>query len=351
MVRWLRVVVAVWVVGSVLGLQGVSADAGGGRGSVSFVVDNDLFDGLRRDGQYTSGLQVAWLSGEAGVPQRLGWVADWLETLNRGADSHSWGLALGQNIYTPDRVFWVPPDPDDRPYAGWLYGAVNVAVRSDARLTSFEVQLGVVGPSARGQEAQRFWHDLFGDLAPRGWDFQLRDEPGLNLIMTHMGRVRLSEGSNRPGGLAVDAVPSLTAGIGNVQTFLGTGVLFRVGTNLWADFGPPMIRPPVSGAGSQVARSGRGWYVFAGVEGRAVARDIFLDGNTFRSGPRVEKKSLVRDVRLGFALVFRRGSITYSHCFRSLEFDGQARPFRYGSVIVTIHGKNGGRPAPGAGMR
>ena len=342
MVRWL--VVAVGLCSA--GLPGFprAAEAGeGGGGTLSLLVDNDWFHDKRKDGQYSSGVQLNWQSAGGDVPRWLDPVARRLARFDEGDTTPGWGLALGQNIYTPDNTFWVPPDPRDRPYAGWLYGAVNVALRSAERVTSVELQVGVVGPWALGREAQNVWHDLVGERRARGWAYQLRDEPGVNVVVTRLARFRWLTPGDRHSRLAADAIPSVTVSAGNVQTFLGTGLLLRVGTNLAADFGPAMIRPSASGAGSRTGGGGRGWYVFAGVEGRAVARDIFLDGNTFRSGPGVERKPFVGDLRVGFSLVFRRFGLTYSHGVRTREHAGQADSFQFGSVIVSV--RTGGRSA------
>ncbi|MGV0035924.1 MAG: lipid A-modifier LpxR family protein [Candidatus Azotimanducaceae bacterium WSBS_2022_MAG_OTU7] len=51
---------------------------------------------------------------------------------------------------------------DDRPYAAWLFMGLGYQTRAQDQLDTIEVQLGVVGPAAYGQEAQDFIHDLRG---------------------------------------------------------------------------------------------------------------------------------------------------------------------------------------------
>jgi lipid A 3-O-deacylase len=169
------------------------------------------------------------------------------------------------------------PDPDDRPYAAWLYGAVNLSSATATSLSRLEVQLGVVGPAALGEEAQNTVHRINRGQEARGWDFQLDNEPGVNVIASRIWRF------NRPlaDGFQVGLMPSVVASLGNVRAHAAAASTVRVGWGLDHDFGPPRIRPSV--AGSAFVEPGHGWggYVFAGVEGRAVARDLFLDGNTF----------------------------------------------------------------------
>jgi hypothetical protein len=79
-----------------------------------------------------------------------------------------------------------------------------------------------------------------------------------------------------------------------------------------------------------------GWYLFAGVDGRIVGRDIFLDGNTFQDSRSVDKKRLVGDASLGAALLFPWGRLSYVHTFRSEEFDGQDSFAEFGSVNLSV---------------
>jgi lipid A 3-O-deacylase len=43
----------------------------------------------------------------------------------------------------------------------------------------------------------------------------------------------------------------------------------------------------------QTPKGGFGWCLFASFEGRAVARNIFLDGNTFTDSHSIDKKTFV----------------------------------------------------------
>jgi hypothetical protein len=78
-------------------------------------------------------------------------------------------------------------------------------------------------------------------------------------------------------------------------------------------------------------------YLFAATEGRAVGRNIFLDGNTFKDSHSVDKETLVYDWEVG--LVVRRGRFAFSYrvVSRSPEFVLQEEPQRYGSVSLTVY--------------
>lgn len=311
-----------------------SADDPDPSGTFSFTLDNDLFGDTDR--YYTNGFQFAWRSPTDTVPTWLAVAGQATTPLLPTGGVLRWGLAFGQEIYTPEDILREVPDPDDRPYAAWLYGAVSLSAYTDTSFAAAELQAGVVGPSALGEQVQNTVHGLNGGDLAEGWDAQLDDEPGLNLVFTRLWRYHWALDPDAPGGYAVGIVPSLDASLGNVRTHGSAGLLVRAGRNLDADFGPPRLRPSIGGS-TFVQPEGRwGWYAFAGAQGRAVVRDIFLDGNSFTDGPRVDRKPLVAEASLGAALVFPSGRLSYAQTFRSETFVGQETSSEFGSITLTL---------------
>jgi len=302
------------------------------RGSLTFSYENDTLGGSDR--YYTSGLQLAWRSPSAELPSILTGLDQRLDFL-LGPGTLRWGLGLGHQIYTPRDTLTRTPDPRDRPYAGYLFGALVLQRQEANALSTFEVQAGVIGPSALGEFVQNNVHDLIRDDSANGWDRQLKDEPALNVVFERIARsVPVALGS-----WEADLLLSGAASLGNVATYAGAGLALRVGQGLEADFGAPRIRPAL--VGSQFfqppAGSDFGWYAFAGLNGRAVARDIFLDGNTFRDGPSVDRRPLVGDLSAGLVVHWRGVRLAYSQVFRTEEFYGQRGGAQsFGSVGVTF---------------
>jgi hypothetical protein len=111
--------------------------------------------------------------------------------------------------------------------------------------------------------------------------------------------------------------------------------MLRLGHNLQADWGPPRIAPALQGSDFQdVERFA--WYLYGGGEVRAVARNLFLDGNSFHSGPSVSKKALVGDVNVGAALLFPHIRVTAGYTLHSKEFHGQKGDDEIGSITVSF---------------
>jgi hypothetical protein len=298
--------------------------------TLSLSIENDSLVGA--DQYYTSGVQIAWRSASANLPGPLEWLNRQLAPF-MGPGQLRWGLAAGQNIFTPADTLRRDPDPRDRPYAGYLYGAASLARDSGSSLTGFELQLGVVGPAALGEQAQNNLHRLINTDTYNGWDHQLKDEPVIAAIGQRLWRVPLTD----VAGLQLEALPSVTLGLGTVQTYAGAGGVLRIGQGLEADYGPPRIRPALAGANFFQPRSDAfGWYIFAGAEGRAVARDIFLDGNTWRDSRSVDRIPWVGDFQAGFAVIWRGVRLSYTQVWRSKEFEGQPQAAQFGSVSVSF---------------
>jgi hypothetical protein len=300
-------------------------------GTYFFLLENDTFSG--RDRFYTNGFLFGWRSPSYNPPDWLAALTDRPSLLFPAGGTARWGLAFGQKKFTPEDTLARNPDPDDRPYAGWLYGALTLASYTAREFGSLELQLGMIGPAALGEQVQNNTHDLLNIDRALGWDAQIKDEPGLNLVLNRQWRLNQPLGE---GGLQYGFVPSLAASLGNVQTYAAAGLMLRVGTELEADFGPPRARPVSAGSVFFQPTERWGWYGFVAVEGRAVARDITLDGNTWRDSRSVEREPLVGDASLGIAVLFPRARLTFTYTMRSKEFETQREGSQFGSLSLAV---------------
>lgn len=312
-------------------------------GILTFTTENDRYAIPPTDRHYTNGLRLSWLSPPTrGIPEAVTRFTDWPSLLFLGREwvpkSRRWAVIAGHSIFTPKDTEATGLVANDRPYAGWFYfGASLNTVREDATTgeatqDTVELDLGIVGPYAGGEEVQNTWHDIIGVERARGWDNQIHTEPGAMVTFERKWRT----GSvDLPFGLEVDAIPSVTFTGGNVLTAAAAGATVRIGDSLATDFGPPRIRPSLPGYESFERTGGFGWYLFAGAEGRAVAHNIFLDGNTFRSSHSVDRNVLVGDFQLGLTVFIGRARISLTHVIRTEEFAGQPQPDRFGSISVS----------------
>lgn len=325
-------------------------------GEVRIYAENDFFNPFteQTDRYYTQGLRVEWLRPEEksdahflpGITH-----ADWCSLVcgNGFREGNvNTGHAIGQNMYTPEDISIAAPQPNDRPWAGLLYGSriarISYLERSlkAQRQDRIEVTLGVVGPASLAGVTQIEFHRLIGADRPNGWDNQLRNEPVLQLRYDTALRWPRKEGGN------ADIIPRARANLGNALISLEADVTMRIGRNL-SGFGAQAIPPPASPppapetmTGRTHALMGRRWpasfnlFLRGGI--KAVAHNITLDGNSFaRNDIRIDRTPFVPEIAAGFEVnLIGNFWLTYQFIHRGSEFrrrNGRAAPAQeFGSL-------------------
>ena len=302
------------------------------HGIFTFQAENDAASTLAEnsDRYYTSGLKLGYTTGTTGVPA-------FLSNFGRSV----WGdgvqrisFDLSQSIFTPRNTQENPPNPRDRPYAGYLRLSGALIHDSDAARSVLGISLGVVGPSALARQVQNGFHDIIGDRETKGWSSQLKDEPAIELLAERTWRLPVTS----VGPLEVDTLPALTMGVGTVRDYVQGGASVRVGQGLGSDFGVTRIRPGLSGNDPYTPTRPLAWYVFAGVDGQAIARDVFLDGSTFRSNsPHVSKLPYLGEVQAGLAVMLYGVRLSYTQVWQTQSFYGQKGGwFSFGSFAAGV---------------
>ncbi len=313
-------------------------EAPGRHWTFSVFFENDLF--ADTDRRYTNGVKLAWVSPDLteyrDSPRLPAWshaLINRLPFINEPGLQRNIAVSIGQNMYTPSDTTRSDLIPDDRPYAGWLYGSVAFHNRTRAWLDVIEVQGGFVGPLSFAQQAQDLVHGVRGIAKARGWDNQIKNEPGLNIIWERKWRLA-AFGLGQ--GLGADLLAHAGGSLGNVSTYLNAGGEVRAGWNLPVDFGTALIRASgVTDAPVTGARRRPGVHFFASMDTRAVGRDIFLDGNTFADSHSVDKKRYVADLAAGVSLVYGNFKLSLSKVVRTREFRGQNDNQRFGSIALS----------------
>lgn len=296
----------------------------------SLSADDDIVAGSDR--YYTGGFALTWVPTSQPPPEWAVYLArsiPWIQ----GASVVRPVYALGQSVFTPRDITLANPPLDDRPYAGWLWGAIGLDVETERQSDQLSLTLGVVGPASLAEQIQSAIHRITRSPAPQGWETQLHDEFGVALTYQHAWR---GLASGTLAGLPFDLLPYVGGAVGNVSTYANAGLTVRWGTGLSSDFGPLRIRPGPPGSAFFVPASATAWYVFAGLDGRAVARNIFLDGNTFQDSRNVDKNPLVGDLEAGVEITWQDVRLSYTQVFRTREFKTQGASARFGALSVSV---------------
>lgn len=320
--------------------------------TLNLYFENDLF--AETDQNYTNGIRFSLVS-----PDLKDYVDDpnlyrWLRSINKRltffhgspdkADQLQRNLvfSIGQTIYTPQNINHTDIDENDRPYAGWLYTSFAYHTKDQEQLDTLELQIGIVGPAAQGQEIQDFFHDLRDFEKFQGWDNQLENELGLLMLYEHKHKLLNNTYRNRQFGY--DLITHLGGAIGNVGTYVNFGGEFRFGWLIPNDFGTSAVRPGGDNSAPDAIWDPRklsdgrwGLHFFASFDARLVAHDIFLDGNTFEDSHSIDKKNMVGDLALGVSTVYKGVKISFARVFRSKEFKQQDDSHAYGSLSLSFN--------------
>ncbi len=312
-------------------------------GALTFYFENDAFGGTDQD--YTNGARISWTSpslNKFGDDSTAGGIAGFFDDApGTGGSEYTRNVAvsIGQSLFTPVDTQNPNYIPTQRPYAGWLYTGLGLVWKTPRVKNTLVFNIGVIGPWAMGEQTQHAVHQSLGQRSPRGWDNQLKNEVGVTASYERKWRFRSNPEGN---GLACDFLPYVGATLGNVYTLADVGGEYRLGYNLPDDFGTGAISDssttptPVEGPGAKFWARRLGAHLFARAEGRAIARNIFLDGNTFRSSASVEKNIFVADLSLGFAVNWRNSKLSYAFIYRTREFKGQPEGQLFGSVTLSL---------------
>ncbi|HTN31474.1 MAG TPA: lipid A deacylase LpxR family protein [Pseudomonas sp.] len=300
--------------------------------SLSIKVENDLLSYESEDGHYSGGLEVFWSFAPAnghwtrGLADALpGWAGDEVQTL---------AYRFGMQGYTPEDLHRRELIEDDRPYAGLIFFGVSMhADRDDARwrvTRELHLDAGLVGPGAGVGKVQHWIHKHIDTTEPRGWSHQLRNEPYLNVAYGQQWWRR-----GQLLGLELEYGPAVGLALGNLYTYVSTGAQIRFGRRLGRSLGIPSVTPAQSGSQFFTPRGHFAWYGFLGVEGRYMAYNMLLDGNTFKSSHSVDRREWVGDTKAGLALTWSNWQLTFASVWRTHEFHGQQGHDQFGSVTLS----------------
>jgi lipid A 3-O-deacylase len=313
------------------------------KGTFGIFVENDVF--AFNDGGYTNGVDLVWLppalgAGGGHVPSWLDGLSRKLEPAPKEGSRRFISFSLGQRIYTPEDITRRDLVEDDRPYAGVLMMGLGFHFRRGNSMDSFRFEAGIVGPHSFAGDFQKSLHRLFGWTPPEGWVHQLKDEPVLGLGYDHRTKLRAASGAAGP---AWDLIGHAGGNLSNLFTAVGGGLEIRAGWNLPSDLGPSLVGPASDAAALLVETEpspsgprGIGFHFFAALDVHIVARDLLLDGNTFRSSHRVDRELLTADLASGVALNYQRFKACLSYAYQTRRFAGQRlKPF-LGSLDIVM---------------
>ncbi len=299
---------------------------------ITLQTENDLVG--RTDRNYTAGLRL-------GITLPSGLMPEIISDAGRavlGDGRQRISLDLSQTLFTPKNTDLAIPNPSDRPYSAVLTGQLNLVHDTERARTILGLALGVLGPGAQGEQLQNGFHNLIREPTAKGWDYQIKNMPVVQLAGARIWRLPLLGETVTQGtlpGVEVDILPSIAGAVGSWRDYAQIGMQLRVGQGLGSDFGTSRISPGLTGADAYTPTRDFVWYGFIGADGQAVAWDATLDGNPYQSGPHVPREPFVGEMELGFTIIYSGIRFSYTHVLQTQEFRGQRGGlFQFGSFTI-----------------
>ena len=253
---------------------------------LNIYIENDKYFGT--DNDYSTGERITALYY---IPQENYTLYNLLGYEDKKTYSYI-TFSLTNQIFTPTDTLTRELIPDDRPYAGWTYFETTMHKTTKTQLRSLSLKVGVIGPASGSQQIQNEFHRRIDTATVHGWSNQLENELGITLEYTQKWRYYSKVSNN----LEASLVPYLSAELGNISINASGGMMARIGWNIPKDYGVSSIDigadPGIPVYGAYTNMKAKPWsfsFNFTAA-GSVIVRDIFLDGNTFKSSHSVEKK-------------------------------------------------------------
>lgn len=287
------------------------------------MIDNDYYIAFHQDRYYTSGIFAYYRHA---LKQ---------EGLNPTVEKNIVDFEVGQKIYNP---YWSHvPDVkmQDRPFAGYLYGAAAMSwFFKNESILKISTQLGVLGPSSLAKEVQTGFHRYIKSYyTVEGWDYQVKDEVAMNFEVSYQSLFY-----HTPNRL-LDVSGSTAVLIGNTFSGANAGVLFRFG-NMNPFYESSYANSRIKNKQGDNRKTDLEFFLFTKPQLNFAAYDGTIQGGLFRTdkGPvTFGIRHWVYSQQIGFNFAWKRLSAKYIVTLKTKEVKGSAKAYQYGSVILAYH--------------
>lgn len=296
---------------------------------------NDSDDG------YTNGIAWSWgydpkdNFADVDMPNWIRKISEWTYLNNSNNHSFSIHYAISQGMFTPTDLRQEDIIKDDRPYAGVLTWGTRIHSFDSHIANSLGLTLGVVGPASLAEYSQTGIHKLTDSITPKGWDNQLSNELVFRLDAEH---IRRFFDYNLSQSIQIDANSYSRAGIGNLQSDIGTGLSLRIGSRLSQSFA--YINPaPARGVNNLQINNATNfnWSLALSAYGNYIFNNITIDGNTFKDSHSVELINEQAIISLALAMDWKQWGFILSTQKTSDAFEEQVSDGYFGGLSITYH--------------
>ena len=176
---------------------------------IGVLLDNDSFSSLVNDKYYTNGMEI---------------FGNYISKKSNQDVFKSNGFRIGQYIFNPK---WVKSDfkeDHNRPYAGYLFAEFNQnRFYKNQTVWITKYQIGVIGPSSKAEDFQKWMHNAFGFGRLYGWQHQIKNTVAIQYNTIFSAKVFDKITTDK-----IDFHWQSKAEIGTVFSSITTGILSRI---------------------------------------------------------------------------------------------------------------------------
>lgn len=312
-----------------LGLQGAysqkdSADRPVLENYFSFRYDNDFFSATDR--YYTQGIALTLIHPVV----RYSPFSYTLIRLNKTNALNYYGFHAEQDVFTPKSIRYMGGAIfyGERPFTAIFFISHSLTSINPSKklLLRTQLDLGILGPDAKGEEEQKGIHKAINNIEPLGWENQLSRDYIVNYsIKAERG---ISMKRNR------ECMVSLMARVGTLYTDIGLGLNLRFG----------IFSPYFNNLGLEKTSAARRnkfkVYGVAKANGRLVGYNATLQGGLTNKGniyeiPDKDISRAVADLSAGIVMAYKNFCLEYTKVYITPEFKNGI-DHGWGKCVITV---------------
>lgn len=287
------------------------------KSEFGFRSDNDAYLAIAQDQYYTNGI---FINFRHALSQK---------NIQKKIVKRIWEAEAGQYLYNPHTGSINTIAEIDRPFAAYLYGGGKLTWFSkDEQTFELGLNIGTIGPNARGEEVQKSLHKVVGFYSIKGWQYQITNEAGFNTSFKYSRLLSRKKPNN-------DLSLNTYLNIGNTFSGAAAGILFRAG-RINNFFNSVSNNSRISNSiGDTIPKNE--FFFFTRPMLKLTAYDATLQGGLFthNKGPvTLSPNRFQYSQELGMNYATKRWTLNVFVTFESKESKIQERGHQYGSAIV-----------------
>jgi hypothetical protein len=178
---------------------------------IGLITENDLYTSVKNDKYYTNGLEIFYRFLIKNNQEKI--------------SKKSIELKIGQYIYSPKFINKGAISVIDRPFAGYIFGAVEKSsFYKNESVFKGGIELGFLGSYSFARETQNKLHKVLGYKPVYGWETQVANAVGIQTHLLFSNKLLSKLNSDK-----VDFFFQSDVDLGTIFTSISTGFVSRIG--------------------------------------------------------------------------------------------------------------------------